>query len=137
MKVQFIQDQAEDVTREQVRLQCKMSIAAVRLADDCGCDAIGILCQEGLKDLLPPSDLVEGTLNNSDRPPVRSRDGWRVLRKGEPLIHFNEVDECAGLDGLLTYRVLKALGQPVENTLHDVRWGEQHGGNYVWVFLIS
>ena len=24
----------------------------------------------------------------------------------------------------MTYRVHKALGQPVENTLHDVRWGD-------------
>ena len=126
-----------DLTDAQIRLQCKMYVAAVRIADDFGCDAIGIQYQQGLKDLLPASDLVEGTLNNSDRPPVRSRDGKRVLFKGEPVIHFNEVDECAGLDGLLTNRVHRALLQPVENTLHDVRWGAEYGGEYVWVFLIS
>ena len=112
-----------DLTDAQIRLQCKMYVAAVRIADDFGCDAIGIQYQQGLKDLLPASDLVEGTLNNSDRPPVKSRDGKRVLYAGKPLTHFNEVDECAGLDGLLTQRVHAALGQPVENTLHDVRWG--------------
>ena len=126
-----------DLTDAQIRLQCKMYVAAVRIADDFGCDAIGIQYQQGLKDLLPASDLVEGTLNNSDRPPVRSRDGKRVLYRGKPMTHFNEVDECAGLDGLLTQRVHSALGQPVENTLHDVRWGEEFGGEYVWVFLIS
>jgi len=63
-------------------------------------------------------------LNNADRPPVRSRDGSRVLYEGAPLPHFNEVDECAGLDGLMTLRVHKAMGQPVENTLHDLRWGD-------------
>jgi L-fucose isomerase-like protein len=47
------------------------------------------------------------------------------------------VDECAGLDGLMTCRVHQALGQPVESTLHDVRWGEQYGDDYVWVLLIS
>src|SRR5262249_1231074 len=45
------------------------------------------------------------------------------------------------LDGLLTYRLHKALGQPVENTLHDLRWGDwDRSGTtdqYVWVFLIS
>jgi hypothetical protein len=132
---------ADDLTDEQIHKQCKMYVAAVRLADDFGCDAIGIQYQQGLKDLLPASDLVEGTLNNSDRPPVRSRDGQRVLRDGEPLLHFNEVDECAGLDALLTYRVHKAMGQPVENTLHDVRWGDfDKSGtvkDYVWVLLIS
>ena len=102
---------------------------------------IGIQYQQGLKDLLPASDLVEGTLNNTDRPPVRSRDGKRVLYEGEPLLHFNEVDECAGLDGLMTYRVQQAMGQPVENTLHDIRWGDcDRSGtvdDYVWVFVIS
>ncbi|RYD43011.1 MAG: fucose isomerase, partial [Verrucomicrobiaceae bacterium] len=82
-------------------------------------------------------DLVEGMLNNSDRPPVRSRDGKRVLHDGKPLVHFNEVDECAGLDGIMTRRVHEALGQPVESTLHDVRWGALHEGEFVWVFLIS
>ena len=63
-------------------MQCKMYIAAVRIADDFGCDTIGIQYQQGLKDLMPASDLVEGTLNNSDRPPVRRRDGQRVLYGG-------------------------------------------------------
>ncbi len=132
---------AEDLTDDQILKQCKMYIAAVRLADDFGCHTIGIQYQQGLKDLLPASDLVEGTLNNTERPEVRSRDGARVLYEGEPLPHFNEVDECAGLDGLMTFRVHRAMGQPVENTLHDVRWGDwdQSGTveDYVWVLLIS
>ncbi|MCE9557180.1 MAG: fucose isomerase [Planctomycetes bacterium] len=131
----------QDLTDQQLLLQCKMYIAAVRIADDYGCHTIGIQYQQGLKDLLPASDLVEGTLNNGDRPPVRSRDGSRVLYEGEPVPHFNEVDECAGLDGLMTYRLHKAMGQPVENTLHDLRWGDWDPTgtveDYVWVFLIS
>lgn len=134
-------DEETELTENQILLQCKMYIAAVRIADDFGCHTIGIQYQQGLKDLLPASDLVEGTLNNTDRPPVKSRDGKRVLYKGEPIPHFNEVDECAGLDGLMTYRVHKELKQPVENTLHDLRWGDwdQSGTteDYVWVFLIS
>ncbi|MBI1338561.1 MAG: fucose isomerase [Phycisphaera sp.] len=134
-------DEWEHLTDNQVRWQCKMYIAAVRIADDFGCHTIGIQYQQGLKDLMPASDLVEGTLNNSDRPPVWSRDHYRIIRDGEPIPHFNEVDECAGLDGLLTYRIHKALGQPVENTLHDLRWGDFDASgtvkDYVWVFLIS
>jgi hypothetical protein len=134
-------DHATELTDEQILEQCKMYVAAVRIADDFGCDCIGIQYQQGLKDVLPASDLVEGTLNNTERPPVRSRDGQRELYAGEPLPHFNEVDECAGLDGLMIYRVHKAMGQPVENTLHDIRWGDvdQSGtvDDYVWVFLIS
>ncbi len=132
---------AEDLTEEQILLQCKLYISAVRLADDFGCDLIGIQYQQGLKDLLPASDLVEGILNNTDRPPVRSRDGLRVLFEGQPVVHFNEVDECAGLDALITYRVQRATNQPVETTLHDVRWGDLDPSgttdDYVWVFEIS
>jgi hypothetical protein len=132
---------ATQLTDKQIRLQCKMYIAALRIADDFGCDCIGIQYQQGLKDLLPASDLVEGTLNNVARPPVSSRDGLRVLYKGQPLPHFNEVDECAGLDALMTFRLHSAMKQPVENTLHDLRWADwdatQTVSDYVWVLLIS
>jgi hypothetical protein len=71
---------------------------------------------------------------------VRNAAG-RVIRPGRPITHFNEADECAGLDGMFTQRVHAALGQPVENTLHDLRWGDwDRSGttaDYVWVFLIS
>src|SRR5207302_412678 len=67
------------------------------------------------------------------------------IMPGEALPHFNEVDECAGLDGLVTTRLWRELGYAPENTLHDLRWGRQFSGNvngreldaYVWVFLIS
>jgi hypothetical protein len=110
-----------------------------------GCATIGIQYQQGLKDLCPASDLVEGTLNNVDRPPV-FREGTREeLYKGQALPHFNEVDECAGIDGLVTDRLWRQLGYSPENTLHDLRWGRQFSGKvdgkkldaYVWVFLIS
>ncbi len=140
MRFHFGADEATELTENQVLWQCRTYVAAVRLADEFGCDTIGIQYQQGLKDLLPASDLVEGILNNSDRPPVTDARG-RVIREGAPIPHFNEVDECAGLDGLLTHRVHRALGQPVENTLHDLRWGDvDRSGTtdaYVWVFLIS
>lgn len=132
---------ADDLTDAQILDQCRMYIAAVRIADDFGCDAIGIQYQQGLKDLLPASDLVEGMLNDSVRPPVMARDGSRVLFPGRPLTHFNEVDECAGLDGLLTDRIHRALDQPVENTLHDLRWSDRDASgtvdDEVWVLEIS
>ncbi|PHQ37100.1 L-fucose/L-arabinose isomerase family protein [Rhodopirellula bahusiensis] len=130
-----------DLTDAQILGQCRVYIAAMRIADDFGCDAIGIQYQQGLKDLLPASDLVEGMLNDSVRPPVLSRDGSRELYAGGPLTHFNEVDECAGLDGLITNRVHQALGQPVENTLHDLRWSDRDASGTtdeeVWVLEIS
>jgi hypothetical protein len=140
VKFQWGADEATELTEAQTLQQCKMYIAALRLADEFGCDTIGIQYQQGLKDLVPASDLVEGTLNNCVRPPAKSADG-RELFPGEALPHFNEVDECAGLDGLVTYHLWKALGLPPENTLHDLRWGQHYRGDavddYVWVFLIS
>ncbi len=125
-----------ELTDAQILDQCRMYIAALRIADEFGCSAIGIQYQQGLKDLAPASDLAEGLLNNSDRPSVRSIDG-RELYPGQPLPHFNEVDECAGLDALVTNRIWNALGLPPETTLHDLRYGEDFGGEFVWVFEIS
>lgn len=142
MKFQWGTDEATELTRSQTLTQCKMYIAAVRIADDFGCATIGIQYQQGLKDLTPASDLVEGLLNNVDRPPVKSADGRRVLFAGQSVPHFNEVDECAGLDGLVTTGLWQdVLGFAPENTLHDLRWGQHYRGagvnDYVWVFLIS
>ena len=113
----------------------------MRIADDFGCDTIGIQYQQGLKDLAPASDLVEGLLNNVDRPPVADPKTGRVLYEGQALPHFNEVDECAGLDALVTNRVWRKLGFDPETTLHDVRYGEPYRCNgredFVWVFEIS
>ena len=134
-------DEAAELTEAQVLQQCKMYVAAIRLADEFGCATIGIQYQQGLKDLAPASDLVEGLLNNVDRPPVKAAGRSRVLFAGEAVPHFNEVDECAGLDGLVTYRLWRQLGFAPENTLHDLRWGQHYRGagvnDYVWVFLIS
>lgn len=133
-------DEETDLTDAQILLQCKMYIAAARLADEFGCDCIGIQYQQGLKDLAPASDLVEGTLNCSIRPPVRRADGT-IIREGEPITHFNEVDEGAGLDALITHRVWKAMGMLPDNTLHDLRWGDRDASGttdeYVWVLEIS
>jgi hypothetical protein len=136
----FGKNPKKNLTEEQVIEQCKMYIAACRIGDAFGCDAIGIQYQQGLKDLVPASDLVEGLLNNKQRPPVKNADG-KLIKGGQPFTHFNEVDECAGLDGIFTQRVHTALKQPPENTLHDLRWGDWDASGttdaYVWVFLIS
>ena len=54
-----------------------------------------------------------------------------------PLPHFNEVDEGVAVDALVTNRIWTAMGFDPATTLHDVRWGEDYGGEFVWVILIS
>src|SRR5260370_22290767 len=129
-------DPENDLTDAQILEQCKMYIAALRIADEFGCDAIGIQYQQGLKDLAPASDLAEGLLNNVERPPVFSRDR-RELYAGCALPHFNEVDESAGLDALITNRIWTKLGFAPATTLPAVHYGATHDGEFIWVFEIS
>ena len=130
-------DPETDLTDGQILDQCRMYIAALRIADEFGCDVIGIQYQQGLKDLAPASDLAEGLLNSVDRPPVTAASDGRVLYEGRALPHFNEVDECAGLDALVTNRIWTSLGFDPETTLHDLRYGEVYGRDFVWVLEIS
>lgn len=140
MKFHWGENPAHELTKEQTIEQCKMYIAALRLADEFGCDTIGIQYQQGLKDLTAASDLVEGLLNNTDRPDVYDEKG-KLLYPNQALPHFNEVDECAGIDGYITYHLWKELGLNGDNTLHDLRYGEYYQldgkDEFVWVLLIS
>jgi hypothetical protein len=129
-----------ELTEGQVLEGLKMYDAAVRLAHGFGCAVIGIQYQQGLKDVCVASDLTEGLLNTPDRPPVLGDDGG-VLFERQAVPHFNEVDECAGLDALFTNRVWTDAGLDPSTTLHDVRWGADFKGlgvdEFVWLFEIS
>lgn len=134
-------DPETELTDAQIHEQMKMYIAAVRIAHDFGCAAVGIQYQQGLKDMVPASDLVEGLLNNVARPPVYHAETGEELYAGQALPHFNEVDECAAVDALVTNRIALAMGFDPATTLHDLRYGEHYTGegvdDFVWVFLIS
>jgi hypothetical protein len=140
MKFETGTDEATELTDAQILDQCRMYIAALRMADQFGADAIGIQYQQGLKDVVPASDLAEGLFNNVERPPAFSKDG-RELYAGRALPHFNEVDECVGVDQIVTNRIWTAMGLDPATTLHDVRWGERFVSpgfdEFVWLFQIS
>jgi hypothetical protein len=141
MEFELGSDPATDLTEDQIHGQLRMYAAAVRIADEFGCEAIGIQYQQGLKDMAPASDLAEGLLNNVERPPVTRRMDGEVIRAGEAIPHFNEVDEGCAVDMVVTARVCKALGIDPATTLHDIRWGESFEidgrEEFVWVFEIS
>ncbi len=134
-------DDAIDLTENQILSQLKMYIAAMRIADFFGCDAIGIQYQQGLKDMAPASDLAEGLLNNVDRPPVYHPENGKELYEGKALPHFNEADEGSAVDALVTNRVWTAMSLDPATTLHDIRWGKHFTGSeiddFIWVFEIS
>jgi len=133
-------DEATQLTERQVLEGLRMYHAAVQLAHDVGCAAVGIQYQQGLKDVCVASDLAEGLLNNPDRPPVLAAEG-KELFAGLAVPHFNEVDECAGVDALMTNRIWCDLSIDPSTTLHDVRWGapvkDLGMDEFVWVFEIS
>ncbi len=141
MRFEFGSREDTELTERQVLGQMKMYIGAVRMAHFFGCSAIGIQYQQGLKDMAPASDLAEGLMNNVDRPPVFDAASGKELFAGKPLVHFNEVDECAGIDSLVTNIVWEAMNMDPAVTLHDVRYGEQWhrdgDDDFVWVLMIS
>lgn len=130
-------DMYEELVHGQVLTQMKMYSAAARIYQRYGLSAIGIPYQYGLVRSCPASDLVEGMLNNSERPDVYDPDAEQVVNPGKPIVHFNEGDVGAGVPQLLMHDIYRRKGMPPETTLHDVRWGRMAGDKFVWVFLIS
>ena len=137
----FGADEATELTETQVLAQCRMYVAAVRMADETGCAAVGISDGGGSPGPAVVSGLVEGTLNNVERPAVFREGSGEELFAGEALPCFHGGDECAGLDGLVTYRLWRELGYPPENTLHTLRWGRDYRDEsmdaFVWVFQVA
>ena len=130
-----------ELTDRQITRQLKMYIAAMRIAAAFGCDVIGIQYQQGLKDMAPASDLAEGLFNNVERPPVFHAVTGQELYPGQALPHFNEVDEGAAVDALITHHVWRALHLDPATTLHDIRWGRPYPVDgreaFVWLLEIS
>ncbi len=130
-------DPGKQLTHAQVLSQMKMYSAAARMVERYGLSSIGIPYQYGLVRCVPASDLVEGMLNNEDRPPVKDPDTKQIVAKGRAIPHFNEGDMGAGLPQVIMHEIFERKGMPSETTLHDVRWGREYDGKFVWVFLIS
>jgi len=130
-------DGFEQLVHGQVLTQMKMYAAAVRIYERYGLASIGIPYQLGLVRCVPASDLVEGMLNNSDRPDVISNETGKVIEKGKPIVHFNETDLGSGIPQSIMNDIYQRKGMAPETTLHDVRWGRMYKGKFIWVFLIS
>jgi L-fucose isomerase-like protein len=103
-------DTFTDLVHEQVLSQMKMYSAACRMVERFGLAAIGIPYQLGLVRCCPASDLVEGMLNNVDRPAVKDPESKQIVRKGDCIPHFNEGDMGAGIPQLLMHDIYKMKG---------------------------
>ena len=117
------EDFDENATREQLRDY----LAVLDMAGEFKADCIGWQYQLGLLPLRPPSDFAEGLLNSVCRPES----------DGDTLATSTEADQGNLVPMELMKRLLKAKGLHQAVIFHDVRWGHEYGGRFVWVLLNS
>jgi hypothetical protein len=113
----------EQATRGQLRDYC----AVLDLLGEFRADCVGWQYQLGLIRSLPPSDFAEGLLNSACRP---ESDGSTV-------VCATEADQGNLVPMELMKRLLLARGLHESVAFHDVRWGGEHDGRFVWVLLNS
>jgi L-fucose isomerase-like protein len=113
----------EDATSEQLRDY----LAVLDIAREYHADCIGWQYQLGLIPLRPPSDFAEGLLNSACRP---ESDGGTIVCS-------TEADQGNVVPMELMKRLLKAKGLHEAVFFHDVRWGAEWEGRFIWVLLNS
>jgi L-fucose isomerase-like protein len=118
---------AEDFSEEATKAQLRGYLAVLDLIQEFRADCLGWQYQLGLLNLLPPSDFAEGLLNSHARP---EGDGHVVITS-------TEADQGNLIPMELMKRVLEARGMPGAVMFHDVRWGAEHEGRFLWVLLNS
>jgi L-fucose isomerase-like protein len=118
---------AADFTPEATREQLREYLTVLDLVREFHADCVGWQYQLGLLRLVAPSDFAEGLLNSHARP-----EG-----DGHPLITSTEADQGNLVPMELMKRVLEAKGLPGAVLFHDVRWGAEHEGRFLWVLLNS
>ena len=113
----------EHATREQLRDY----LAVLDMVDEFSADCIGWQYQLGLIPLRPPSDLAEGLFNSTCRPESN----------GDTIACATEADQGNVIPMDLMKRLLKDKGLHQAVMFHDVRWGAEHEGRFLWVLLNS
>jgi len=118
---------AEDFTEDSTREQLRDYLAVLDLVDEYRADCLGWQYQLGLLPLRPPSDFSEGLFNSTCRPESN----------GDNVICSTEADQGNAVPMEMMKRLLKAKGLHQSVAFHDVRWGGEHEGRFVWVLLNS
>ncbi len=118
---------AEDFDERATREQLRDYLAVLDLVREFKADCVGWQYQLGLVPLRPPSDFAEGLLNSACRP-----EG-----DGDTVVCSTEADQGNLVPMELMKRLLRAKGLHQAVMFHDVRWGGEHDGRFVWVLLNS
>jgi L-fucose isomerase-like protein len=129
----FVQDRGvefhygDDFDEYATRAQLRDYFAALDLVGEFRADCVGWQYQLGLIRSLPPSDFAEGLMNSACRPESN----------GSTIACATEADQGNLLPMELLKRLLRAHGLHESVAFHDVRWGGEHDGRFVWVLLNS
>ncbi|MBV6422841.1 MAG: hypothetical protein NAOJABEB_00627 [Steroidobacteraceae bacterium] len=112
-----------NATREQLRDY----LAVLDLVAEFRADCIGWQYQLGLIRSRAPSDFAEGLFNSTCRPESN----------GDTIVDATEADQGNVLPMEMMKRLLKAKGLHQAVFFHDIRWGGEHEGRFLWVLLNS
>jgi L-fucose isomerase-like protein len=118
---------AEDFTENATREQLRDYLAVKDLIEEYRADCLGWQYQLGLLPLRPPSDFAEGLFNSTCRPES----------SGDTIVCATEADQGNAVPMELMKRLLKKKGLHQAVMFHDVRWGAEHDGRFLWVLLNS
>lgn len=118
---------AEDFDEQATREQLRDYLAVWDMIDEFKADCLGWQYQLGLLPLRPPSDFAEGLLNSTCRPESN----------GDTIVCSTEADQGNLVPMEMMKRLLKSKGLHQAVMFHDVRWGGEHDGRFVWVLLNS
>lgn len=118
---------AEDFTEDSTREQLRDYLVIKDLMEEYKADCLGWQYQLGLWPIRPPSDFAEGLFNSTCRP-----EGH-----GDTIVCSTEADQGNALPMELMKRLLKQKGLHQAVMFHDVRWGAEHDGRFLWVLLNS
>jgi len=118
---------AEDFSERDSREQLRDYLSVLDLVAENKADCLGWQYQLGLINLRAPSDFAEGLFNSVCRPESN----------GDTLACATEADQGNVMPMEMLKRLLKDKGLHQAVMFHDVRWGAEHEGRFLWVLLNS
>jgi L-fucose isomerase-like protein len=118
---------AEDFTEDATREQLRDYLVVKDLIEEYKADCLGWQYQLGLLPIRPPSDFSEGLFNSVCRP-----EG-----NGDTVVSATEADQGNAVPMEMMKRLLGRKGLHQAVMFHDVRWGAQFEGRFLWVLLNS
>lgn len=114
---------AEDFNEKATKEQLRDYLTVLDLVSEFKADCVGWQYQLGLIGLRPPSDFAEGLLNSACRPESN----------GDTIVDSTEGDQGNLIPMELMKRILKKKNLHQATFFHDVRWGVEHEGRFIWI----